>query len=426
MTGLTTIRKRPLYFNSGGRDTVTIRSTGQVIAQDFKYTVVGGQKTISSSTLWPYLISARKWYGNLGANRIGGDQVDFGSNFFTSFASASEAIPVNISYGTAAATNNYNGTQCAYQSSIALTPLAEMTVAETQSLIAAGTTAIARCIPTNPVSGLSNFLGELKRDGLPSAPGAQMRDNVDQIRKGIGSEYLNLEFAFKPILSDIRNFSSVVVNHDKVIKQYLKDSGKNIKRRYSFPTATTVVSSVIGTNLRPSGPPSKYFTAGGTLSLETVTTVDRWFTGEFCYYLNFNNNTMGTLQRHEAYANKLLGTRLSPELLWNLAPWSWAADWFSNAGDVFHNVSAFSQDGLVMRRGYVMETKTITQTYTLTGYTGQTGVPTPPLTQTFEFTRKVRVKASPFGFGKTDADLSPRQLAIIAALGLSHGGGLAK
>jgi len=253
-----------------------------------------------------------------------------------------------------------------------------------------------------------------------------MAAHVDQVRKGIGSEYLNYEFAIKPTISDVLDFANVVKRHDKVLKQYLRDSGKNIRRSYRYPTERVVTTQVLSSNARPSGPPSKYFPSGGVLSLETETSTDTWFQGEFCYYINLDDSTRGKLERHEAYANKLLGVRLNPELLWNLAPWSWTADWFSNAGDVFHNISAFSQDGLVMRRGYVMQKKYIRQTYSLIGYTGQTGVPTPPLYQTFEFTRKVRLKASPFGFGKTDADLSPRQLAIIAALGLSHGGRLAK
>jgi hypothetical protein len=424
MYGDTTIRKRPVYYNSGGRDTV--RVSGVSYPTDFKYVVVGGQKTISTETIYPYLRKARKQgFGK----KLSLNNVDAGGNFFTSKAWASEATPLNITYfsGGGAVMNNYVGTQCAYQSSINLSPLAELTVSEVQALMAYGSTAISRCIPTNPVSGLANFLGELRRDGLPSLPGAQMRDNVDQMRKGIGSEYLNLEFALKPTISDLRKFASVVKDHDRVLRQYERDSGKPIRRKYSFPTQKTVTNSVISTNYRPSGVPSKYFPSGGTLSLETVTTVDRWFSGSFCYYLNTGDGGMrDKLQSYEQKANKLLGTRITPELLWNLAPWSWASDWFFNTGDVLTNVSAFLHDGLVMRRGYVMERTYMTQTYSLTGYTGQAGVPTPPLIQVFHFERKVRIKASPFGFGLTDGDLSLRQKAIIAALGLSQSGNLAK
>jgi len=423
MYGDTTVRKRTDYFNSGGTDTVTI--SGVSYPSTFKYAVVGGQRTISTETLYPYLRKAKKQGGT---KALDASQVDAGSNFYTSKAYASEAIPLDISYSVGIAKNRYVGTQCAFQSAITLTPLAVLSPSEILQLTAYGSTAIARCLPTNPVSGLSNFIGELRRDGLPSLPGAQMRDQVEKSRslKGGANEYLNLKFAIEPTLSDLTKFTYAVKNHDKVLKQYIRDSGKPIRRKYRFPTQKTVTNSTISTNYRPSGPPSKYFPSGGTLTLETVETVDRWFSGTFCYYLAMDDSLTGKLQRYEQLANKLAGTRLSPELIWNLTPWSWAADWYANVGDVARNVSAFLQDGLVMRHGYVMEHRYITQTYSLTGYTGQPGVPTPSLIQVFSFERKARIKASPFGFGKTASDLSPRQLSIIAALGISQSGGLAK
>jgi hypothetical protein len=54
-----------------------------------------------------------------------------------------------------------------------------------------GTSAIARVLPTNPNSSLATALGELKQDGLPSLPGAGMRDQVDRARRA-GNEYLNV------------------------------------------------------------------------------------------------------------------------------------------------------------------------------------------------------------------------------------------
>jgi hypothetical protein len=302
-----------------------------------------------------------------------------------------------------------------------------LTTPELQTLMAYGTTAIARCMPTNPVAGLANFLGELKRDGLPSAPGTQVMQKVDRLRN-TGSEYLNIEFAWRPMINDLKSFGTAVKTHDKVLKQYLRDSGKNIKRGYRFPTERTVIreNEVVSSNYRPAVLPSKYSASGGVLTRTTVKTVDRWFTGEFCYYLNFGDSIYGKLQQHYQEANKLFGVKLTPELVWNLAPWSWAVDWFSNAGDVFHNVSAFLADGLVMRRAYVMEHTTITDRYDLSAFPCYNGQVIGPLDQTFTQERKVRVRASPFGFGKLVTDLSPRQLAIIAALGISQSPGRAK
>jgi hypothetical protein len=174
--------------------------------------------------------------------------------------------------------------------------------------------------------------------------------------------------------------------------------------------------------------PTSWFGATGVVKTETVTTVDRWFSGEFCYYLNLGDSITDKLKRHTAEANKLLGVRLTPELAWNLAPWSWAADWVTNAGDIFHNVSAFQSDGLVMRYGYIMEHTTVIKTMTLSGFSisGSTTGSFAPISLRFVKERKVRRGASPWGFGLTDTDFSPRQLAIIAALGITRTAGIAK
>jgi hypothetical protein len=115
---------------------------------------------------------------------------------------------------------------------------------------------------------------------------------------------------------------------------------------------------------------------------------------------------------------EILGLDLTPSTLWNLAPWTWAVDWFSNAGDVISNMSDWQDDGLVLRYGYMMEHSRATYAYTFEGPTGLNGSLRPqPVVYVSESKR--RVKATPFGFGLTWGGLTPIQLAIAAALGIS-------
>jgi hypothetical protein len=389
----------------------------------------GFQDTVSTDTPYPYYKRLSD-AGNPGAKRY--LRTDLGSNFQTSRAYCSGGADLSFTKTATNVVQQYKGRVLPW------IPLAsELNVlpfpnpSEELSILGYGTTAVARCIPTNPVAGLANFLGELRRDGLPKRPGESMRKEFErgQTLKGLSSEYLNYQFAIAPFLNDVRSFATVVKDHDKILKQYLRDSGKDIRRSYSFPVESTITNSVISPSYYPQGGnlPASWFNPG-VLTLQTVTTVERWFSGRFCYLLTFGDSQMEQLKLYEQKANKLLGVRLTPELVWNLTPWTWAADWFANAGDVFHNVSAFSRDGLVMRHGYVMERKTITKTYTLSGYSvksGTTGA-CPPLTLNITQQRKVRRKASPYGFGVKDVDLSPRQIAILAALGINRSAGAAK
>jgi hypothetical protein len=125
---------------------------------------------------------------------------------------------------------------------------------------------------------------------------------------------------------------------------------------------------------------------------------------------------------YEGYykARRIYGLTLDPEVLWNLAPWSWFADWFVNAGDVVSNISDLSFDGLVMRFGYMMEHSIVADEVRLGGssFSGGTSLDTTIwlVTET-----KQRIRASPYGFGLTWESFSPRQLAILAALGVTRG-----
>jgi hypothetical protein len=124
------------------------------------------------------------------------------------------------------------------------------------------------------------------------------------------------------------------------------------------------------------------------------------------------------MDRFARKADLLFGTTLTPEVLWNIGPWSWAVDWFANTGDVISNLSSVAKYGLVMPYGYMMETTIVKDTYTLRENPLKQAITIRPLT--FVTITKKRVRAHPFGFGVTWEGLSPLQLAILAALGISR------
>lgn len=298
-----------------------------------------------------------------------------------------------------------------------------------QQLDALGSTAISRCIPTNPVAGAAVFLGEL-REGLPSVVGSGILKSrakgLRANRRAAGSEYLNVEFGWKPIISDVKKAVKATRDTAKILEQLERDSGKNVRRRYAFPMITESVTEVLPTNSLPNpvGATSMYTISSGDPTRKSLTkTVQRriWFSGAFTYYLETGQSDRERMERNLQEANKLYGVKLTPEVLWNLAPWSWAADWFSNAGDVIHNISQFAQDGLVMRYGYVMEETIVKHTYTLSNVRYRSSPGPHSFVQTFGIHHKVRRKATPFGFGVSYDGLSSRQLGIIAALGMSRG-----
>lgn len=278
-----------------------------------------------------------------------------------------------------------------------------------------GTSAIAKVLPTNPNASLATAIGELRRDGLPSLPGSSLKDSTSYARKA-GGEYLNVEFGWLPLVSDLQDFARSVRNSRQLIDQYVRDSDRKIRRRF---TPQGVISNSVHT--------------GGSLCYGqsvtgTTATVSRkeetrlWFSGAFKYHVPIDDGFYNRLLRYEALANHLFGTRITPELVWNLAPWSWAIDWFTNAGDVIHNISLMGVDGLVMQYGYAMRHHRVEERcsggYSFSDNLGQHSGSVARLVAS-EW--KQRVRANPYGFGIDDVDLSNRQLAILAALGLSRG-----
>jgi hypothetical protein len=128
------------------------------------------------------------------------------------------------------------------------------------------------------------------------------------------------------------------------------------------------------------------------------------------------------MSKTRSVANKLIGLRLTPDVVWSVAPWSWAVDWFTNTGDVLKNNSALGNDGLTLLYGYHM------REYTVKTVTVSTTLPfngNGPLTstRTIERTVKQRRPANPYGFGAGGLPLTTRKQAIIAAIATSSAGG---
>ncbi len=293
------------------------------------------------------------------------------------------------------------------------------------ALQAKGATAIARTTPTSPVFSAATFIGELK-EGLPSIVGSSfVREQARAARRKGGGEYLNVEFGWKPLISDVRKFAYAVRESHKILTQFERDSGRVVRRRYTFPQIKNVTVSE-GAGVTPVPAPMSEMFSGGAFqfprTITRTTQTDTWFSGAFQYYLNMGDSARDQLERHAQEANKLLGTRITPEVLWNVAPWSWAIDWVGNVGDIAHNISAFSNDGLVLKYGYIMEKSMSEVRSEMRGvrFADRPNVPE-TLHHTYRRVVKQRLPATPYGFGFAWDGFSPRQLAIIAALGLSRG-----
>lgn len=291
------------------------------------------------------------------------------------------------------------------------------------TLNALGAKMISSSIPTNPILDGSVSVAELFREGLPSIIGSTfLKDKVHSFRS-LGGEYLNVEFGWKPLISDLQSASKAILESEAILNNLAKHSGKRLHRFRMLPDETsTVVTIDSNGGITPIGGTNITHFATRSVGRQTDSFFKRtWFSGEFTYH--YEPSHMTEVQRIANQARLLYGLEITPETLWNLAPWSWLVDWVTNVGPVLRNLTAFQQDGLVMRYGYVMEETRRTQTFTNTPGSPASGVVFPhtgPLTFVFKGTRKRRLKANPYGFGVTMQSLTSRQLNILVALGLAR------
>lgn len=279
-------------------------------------------------------------------------------------------------------------------------------------LSAFGSRAIARTIPNDPSVSIAQTLGEL-REGLPNL-------TIGALRRGdLGGEFLNYKFGIAPLLSDYQNYVNAVHNSQKALAQWKRDSGRHVRRRYSFPEVKTSTVSTLS---------NQYPIAMGTMldnyqvrtgTLTTTTTMERqvWFSGAYKYFVPPSvDNFLDSLRDFD----HLYGLRLTPEVAWELTPWSWLVDWHVNAGDVLHNISAMGRDCLSLLYGFIMSHTTHIVHRRWEGQFCYNGTWKPATVESTIITDvKQRQVANPFGVGWLTEDYSDSQLAILSALGLT-------
>lgn len=281
-----------------------------------------------------------------------------------------------------------------------------------------GATAISRSIPTAPEFQAVTAFREFRSDGVPSVPAFSFWKKRVQLARQSGDEYLNVQFGWLPLISDMRSFARSVNKSEAILNAYHAGSDMDTRVGYHFPTTDETATFTDNPLCYLAGDN----TYSGRLSVNSFArqTKKTWFSGTFTYHLPASDAQMSRLGRHILDAQKLLGVVPTPENIWNSSPWTWGADWFANIGDVMTNVSNLGPNGSALRWGYLMSSVRTELKISSPQQQLKSGVWVSSGSQTRVNEWKKRIAAHPFGFGVTDLDLSSTQRAVIAALGLTR------
>lgn len=292
--------------------------------------------------------------------------------------------------------------------------------------------------PLKPVVSGGQFLYEI-RDMGPKAIMSQLKTFLKLGRnlgfnslgrvsthaaKNAADSYLAYQFGWKPFVKDVLDWLESVKKIDSQIARLRAENGKWLRKSgVLFKSASTSSkSSVVGVSGNPVYPYYVY----GTESRKTDTEVQRkcWFKGSFRYYIpELNDPKWGKFKA----ARILWGVDITPQLMWQVMPWSWLINWCVDIESLIHNLTSQVSDNLVSNGAWVM-LKTTTKstasysvsTKVINQITGQTRRTYPLSASCISIQEsKARAAASPFGFGVNLPELSAWRVSILSALGLS-------
>lgn len=300
------------------------------------------------------------------------------------------------------------------------------------NLYAQGSTGYNRAKPGRPIVDFGVAIGELRN--IPTIPGKALISLTKSLGKSakdrgkffkeLGSDYLNLQFGWKPFLKDLASLVDIQESLHQRLSQLRRDNGQSIRRRVTLEDSGDLVVSNTNSGFTPSFYPFMHpFTIVDSSGSQTVTVTTWnkiWFAGKFRYYIPDLDDPASNAR----LIRKLLGLNPTPDVLWNLLPWTWLSDWFINVGDTLSNLNDHAAENLVCEYGYVMHDRGHSTKGTRRGRLNLTGIDrgTPEVICGFEKYQSVkeRVVASPYGFGLTPGDLSGYQLSVLGALGIQR------
>lgn len=263
--------------------------------------------------------------------------------------------------------------------------------------------------PDRPVSELATTLGEmhdLKQLGKMWSEGSAMHR--------LATRDLDNKFGRGAAIKDILKLKSLQEDLDKRIRALRRNNGKPVRRGGTIHNVENSTSSEVTLSNPGVVPVLTWGHHSGVRRTTIQTTGTRWwFSGRFRYYVP--ELAVPGNRWPPGLVAELVGGNL--ETAWNLMPWSWLLDWFTNMGDVISNIISVGARGLVSDYAYIMCERFQRTESRTDAYFNGVHLPTSSF---LERSYKMRDVGSPFGFGVSPSQFTPAQGATLAAVGITH------
>jgi len=234
-------------------------------------------------------------------------------------------------------------------------------------------------VPTAPAVDLFRSLGELRDfPRMFDSP----RLYFPRTQKEYGSSYLNLVFGIKPTINDFFKLVDVISRSTVVMQKFLDHQNQRLRRsrteRYAelafdrefihsgSGTTTSVLRDDSG-GARSWGTVSSYAPALGRrgdggrgtafkVMTSTNATSDIKSFATFEYFIPRPTGFPQRLDLYRRKAEQVLGSGLTPAVVYDLTGWSWLLDWAVDLGGLLRYQQTVSDNSVVASRsGWVSE-----------------------------------------------------------------------
>lgn len=241
----------------------------------------------------------------------------------------------------------------------------------------------------------------------------------------LANNWLNHHFGWVPFVSTVNDAVNTYQRSNDIISRLTANNGQSIRRRVTVENLTEnkKIAEGFGGIFFPQVFDPSFYTPGVQPKWEVWENLTRVTTGvgKFRYYLpEFDrgrpdyDSAINNAKRHL----DIYGVRINPSNLYQAVPWSWAVDWVSNVGQYVQRFSDEWSDNLAAEYFYVTTKQRIVRTY-ICEFPFLSGSITLRSMKIIDTKRRVNGD-SPFGVSLSWDNLSPRQLSIAAALGISN------
>lgn len=181
---------------------------------------------------------------------------------------------------------------------------------------------LAKSNPSRPEVDIAVTLGEFRE--LPKL----VKIAGETLLKKGASAFLTYQFGWKPLIRDLHALLDFTEKVDQRVRE-LESLGRKggLRRRITLETVNVQDN---GSNITIESRLSRVFTARRTIyGHRSKWAVGRWKPINPGSYPK-SSDAIRKLARQAAY-----GLHIDASSAWNLIPWSWLIDWYSNVGDMF-------------------------------------------------------------------------------------------